>query len=101
MAISALVLELVEGPSAGRSHRARADSACGGAGDRAADCGSAGRGARKGHRASRSQARQYQGPTGWHGEGPGLRAGEGHDRRGRGTDLTQSPTMTATRRVKA
>ena len=64
------------GRDAGRSDRARADSARRGAADRAADRRGPRSGARAGHHPSRSEARQHQDHARRRGEGAGLRPGE-------------------------
>ena len=73
----ALVMELVEGPTLAERIAQGADSARRGAADRAADRRGARGGARAGDHPSRSEAGEHQGPRRRHGEGAGLRAGEG------------------------
>ena len=58
--VTALVLELVEGPDAGRSPRARPAADCRGAHDCAPDRRRARRGARERHRSPRSEAGQHR-----------------------------------------
>ena len=73
----ALVMELVEGEDCRERIARGADPVRRGAADRAADRRSARSGARAGHHPSRPEARQHQGARRRHGEGAGLRAGEG------------------------
>ena len=61
-ASAALVMELVDGDDARRAHRARPDAARRRAVDRAPDCRRARSRARAGHRPSRSEAGEHQGP---------------------------------------
>ena len=68
-----LVMELVEGESPQRPAAAGRGSP-----HRPPDCGRAGRGAREGDRAPRSETGQHQDQAGWHGQGARFRTGEGH-----------------------
>jgi hypothetical protein len=81
-----LVMEFIEGEIAQGTARAGGSSA-----HRAPDRRSAGGRAREGHRASRSQAGQYQDQAGRHGEGAGFRTGEDcRDGVGRPTELAHA-----------
>ena len=74
-----LIRELVEGETlAERIGKGRGAAARRGAAHREADRRRARSGTRAGDHPSRSQARQHQGLPGRDGEGPRLRAGEGH-----------------------
>ena len=94
-----LVMELVEGEDLARAPRARARSDRGGDRRSPTDRRRARGGARKGHRAPRSQARQRQADARGHGEGPRLRPGESVERdrdarhRSVRRGLTKSPTV--------
>ena len=80
------------------AHRARSDAARRGAADRAADRRRARGRARAGHRSSRSEAGQHQGPRRRHGEGARLRPRQGAGARARpgaGERCRNSPTLTA------
>jgi hypothetical protein len=72
-----LVMELVAGETLGRENQARLDSDRRSAGDREADCGSIGRGARERCGASGSEAGEHQGDARRQSEGARFRAREG------------------------
>ena len=74
--VRALVLELVRGTDARGSNRAGSAADRRGDPDCAADRRCAGGRACARHRPSRSEAGQYQGPSGRHGKGAGLWIGE-------------------------
>ena len=76
--LHALVMELVEGPTLADRIAQGADSHRRGAGDGEADRRGARGGARARDHPSGPEAREHQGSRGRHGEGAGLRAGEGH-----------------------
>ncbi len=96
--VRALVMELVEGDDARGPDRAGRDSARRGAADREADRRGARGRARAGHRPSRSEAGEYQGAAGRHGEGAGLRPRQGDDPpagTAAAAALVNSPTLTS------
>ena len=96
--VTALVLELVEGPTLADRIAQGPIPHRRGAADREADRRGARSRARAGHHPSRSEAGEHQSAAGRHGEGAGLRPGEG-DGAGRlgalGDGDRESPTITS------
>ena len=91
----ALALEYVEGEDLAERLTTRRHPARRSAGHRPPGRGGAGSRARQGHRPSRPEAGQHQGPDRWHRQDSRLRARQGVRRRGLLVGCPNSPTITS------